>query len=317
MKEMKSDPRQGPDVRQLHVANGPLNVLRDRTQILDENEHVASALQRRALNLIDTHVTERGVDYDALRYSEAFASFVRTAALLAELNYEQVHQLHDADFINLYNAMVLHGSVVLRHPRNASERQAFYSHKVCYAFGPYVLSLDDIEHGVLRRSRDGKGFGLEDNRRVLFTTSSSFDPRIHFALNCGAKSCPPIKLFTKQNLNNELKAASHAFLDSETCIKENNTIVLSRLFFWYALDFLTLSEIGDSLDPITEQAQSSNFWSDEFAVAAKYGRHLIFAASRLASPTLSNELNDIISSSSSLDLIFAPYDWSRNDNDEV
>lgn len=33
------------------------------------------------------------------------------------------------------------------------------------------------------------------------------DPRIHFALVCGAKSCPPIKLYTPENLDEGLDAA--------------------------------------------------------------------------------------------------------------
>ena len=35
----------------------------------------------------------------------------------------------------------------------------------------------------------------------------SVDPRIHFALVCGAKSCPPIKLYTPENLDEGLDAA--------------------------------------------------------------------------------------------------------------
>ena len=33
------------------------------------------------------------------------------------------------------------------------------------------------------------------------------DPRIHFALVCGAKSCPPIKLYTPENLEEALDSA--------------------------------------------------------------------------------------------------------------
>lgn len=34
---------------------------------------------------------------------------------------------------------------------------------------------------------------------------SPVDPRIHFALVCGAKSCPPIKLYTPDNLDEGLQ----------------------------------------------------------------------------------------------------------------
>jgi hypothetical protein len=37
------------------------------------------------------------------------------------------------------------------------------------------------------------------------------DARIHFALVCGAKSCPPIKLYSAANLDEGLGAAAEAF----------------------------------------------------------------------------------------------------------
>ena len=39
------------------------------------------------------------------------------------------------------------------------------------------------------------------------------DPRIHFALVCGAKSCPPIKLYTPALLEEGLAAAAAAFCE--------------------------------------------------------------------------------------------------------
>lgn len=46
------------------------------------------------------------------------------------------------------------------------------------------------------------------------------DPRIHFALNCGARSCPPVKLFTPQGLNGELQAAAAAFVAAEVSVPD-------------------------------------------------------------------------------------------------
>ena len=40
------------------------------------------------------------------------------------------------------------------------------------------------------------------------------DPRIHFALVCGAKSCPPIKVYTAEALEEGLEAAAAAFCES-------------------------------------------------------------------------------------------------------
>ncbi|KAJ1463592.1 hypothetical protein T484DRAFT_1874119 [Baffinella frigidus] len=41
------------------------------------------------------------------------------------------------------------------------------------------------------------------------------DCRIHFALNCGAKSCPPIKNFTAEAVQEELRIAALAFCEMD------------------------------------------------------------------------------------------------------
>jgi hypothetical protein len=73
----------------------------------------------------------------------------------------------------------------------------------CYNIGGAVYSLDDIEHGVLRANRGHPAaggrpqFGPEDPRRRGLVVQE-LDPRIHFALNCGARSCPPIRVYTEE-----------------------------------------------------------------------------------------------------------------------
>ena len=68
--------------------------------------------------------------------------------------------------------------------------------KYAYNVGGLFFTLDEIEHGVLRcnkgHPKDQKPmFSDEEARKSL--ALSSLDPRIHFALNCGATSCPPIR----------------------------------------------------------------------------------------------------------------------------
>ena len=58
--------------------------------------------------------------------------------------------------------------------------------------GDLCFSLDDIEHGVLRCNRGSPAkhnpqFAVTDTRWPLVLPEADFDPRIHFALNCGAK----------------------------------------------------------------------------------------------------------------------------------
>lgn len=62
--------------------------------------------------------------------------------------------------------------------------------RMAYKIGEYNFSLDDIEHGILRCNRvhPSKKISLfsDGDPRIKFCIRT-FDPRIHFALNCGAK----------------------------------------------------------------------------------------------------------------------------------
>ena len=64
------------------------------------------------------------------------------------------------------------------------------------------------------------------------------DARIHFGLVCGAKSCPPIKLYSADNLEEGLSGAAEAFCASEVLVDEQSkAVTLSKIFKWYYPDF--------------------------------------------------------------------------------
>jgi hypothetical protein len=64
------------------------------------------------------------------------------------------------------------------------------------------------------------------------------DYRIHFALNCGAKSCPPIAFYKVKNINGQLDLATQSFLEGDTAFDEENKVVhTTALFQWFAGDF--------------------------------------------------------------------------------
>ena len=90
-----------------------------------------------------------------------------------------------------------------------------------YIISGYVFTLDDIENGVLRGNRKGpahifRQFSSKSDPRLRFALPKP-EPLIHFALVCGAKSCPPIKCYTEAKVKDELRIAAevifqHAFL---------------------------------------------------------------------------------------------------------
>lgn len=80
--------------------------------------------------------------------------------------------------------------------------------------------------------------GSDDPRLPL--CMDKVDCRIHFALNCGATSCPPVKNFTMEGIDEELRIVSQAFCESNDGVKievGKNTVHLSKIFSWYSEDF--------------------------------------------------------------------------------
>lgn len=66
------------------------------------------------------------------------------------------------------------------------------------------------------------------------------DARIHFAINCAAKSCPPLlnAAWTANNLNNNLDAQAKKFINNTTFNKlSEKKAEVSKIFDWYKEDF--------------------------------------------------------------------------------
>lgn len=103
-----------------------------------------------------------------------------------------------------------------------------------------ALSLDDIEHGLLRgKASLGLGYlprllpgGFERRYRL-----ADPDPRVHFALNCGAASCPAIRSYDADRVDKQLDRATRAYLQTVEYDADAGVARVPRLFLWYRGDF--------------------------------------------------------------------------------
>ncbi|GBG64752.1 hypothetical protein CBR_g46710 [Chara braunii] len=185
----------------------------------------------------------RSVNYTALSTSNSFKKYVKAAEELQRVDLFSLNREEKmAFFINAYNTLVIHAMVESGPPKSVFKRMGFYK-GMKYYIGGNDFSLDDIEHGVLRGNRAPPSsfiknpvFGSTDPRR--FHAIVPLEPRIHFALVCGAKSCPPIKMYTPENLDDGLQVATISFCEGEVKLNlERRTVTLSRIFDWYKDDF--------------------------------------------------------------------------------
>ena len=130
-----------------------------------------------------------------------------------------------AYWVNLYNALT--AQVVLNEYPIESIRSVRF---LTSPFGPWDknlvkvngkrLSLNDIEHGILR---------------PIWR-----DPRIHFAVNCASIGCPNLvdKAYTAVNADSLLQTAAKSFINHARGVEiRGDTLLLSEIFDWYASDF--------------------------------------------------------------------------------
>jgi hypothetical protein len=144
-----------------------------------------------------------------------------------------------AFWINVYNGAVR--ARLLRDPEAYRRRWRFFEAPAVTVAG-HVLSANAIEHGILRRSAMVLGLGYVRNpfpsRFERLQRVESLDPRVHFALNCGARSCPPLAAWDPRDLDAKLDAAAATYLRGETTVLGGGTEVrVPRLLLWYRGDF--------------------------------------------------------------------------------
>ena len=180
-----------------------------------------------------------------------------------------------AFLINLYNAAMIQ-KILQRYPNIDSvwDFGRIFNHpfkdRFVELFGER-MSLDDIEHRRLRGN------------------PALFDPRVHFAVNCASKGCPPLRptAFNGSSLDAALDEQASIFLSDRTKNGMNqitNRLVLSPIFDWYAEDFGEPERQGE-LAYLSRYADSLGL--DDDAVRA---------------------LNE-----GSINIQWSDYDWSLND----
>ncbi|MBL4707727.1 MAG: DUF547 domain-containing protein [Flavobacteriales bacterium] len=166
----------------------------------------------------------------------------------------------NAFWINIYNSFIQ--IRLSKNPEYFENRAAFFRTPLMIIAGK-SLSFDDIEHGIIRGSKFKFSLGLIKNpfaneyEKKLRTRKE--DGRVHFALNCGAKSCPLVAVYDAQNFNSKINEVASSFLNKmSTYNQEENKVSTTPLFSWFRGDFNGKSGIRDLLKQYGIVPKNSN-----------------------------------------------------------
>ena len=212
----------------------------------------------------DTVAPERAAAAEPVALSASFLLAVRRedptaelAATLADLDSETLATRLDTDgariafWVNIYNATTQRA--LAEDPSRYESRRQFFSSPLVTVAGR-SLSLNNIENGILRRSHSMLTMGyirtpgpLRDGF-IETHAPDKRDPRIHFALNCAADSCPPIAAYTRADIDSQLDLATQGYLDEHVTYDPNargrfgglrgsGRALVPRVMLWFRGDF--------------------------------------------------------------------------------
>ncbi|MBJ6110615.1 DUF547 domain-containing protein [Hymenobacter sp. BT523] len=194
--------------------------------------------------LLKKHVNAKGlVDYKGFKADEtAFNQYLDLLSKNAPASsWSKQEQM--AFWINAYNAYTIR--LILDHYPVESIKDIGSKIKIPFVTTPWAIkffsiggekmSLDNIEHGTLRKKYD--------------------DPRIHFALVCASMSCPRLRneAYTAARLDSQLDDQGRDFLNNPAKNKTGKSSAqLSKYFDWYKGDW-------------TKNGQSVAKWVNKYA----------------------------------------------------
>jgi hypothetical protein len=173
--------------------------------------------------LLNKYVSEGKVDYAGFQSEEA--KLDQYLDLLQGVDPEALSGKEQfAFYANAYNAWTIK-LILTKYPDITSIKELGifntgpWKKKVVRLRGETV-SLDHIEHDILRPRFK--------------------DPRVHFAINCAAKSCPPLgsEPFLAEKLDQQLDDVTRSFINNPQSYRlEGRNLHVSRIFKWFSEDF--------------------------------------------------------------------------------
>ena len=154
-----------------------------------------------------------------------------------------------AFWINIYNAYI---QVILsENPELYEDRQSFFKAEQIPIAGRKI-SFAKIEHGIIRKSQWELGLGYIrkwfPNKFERKLRVEDRDYRIHFALNCGAKDCPPVAVYTAADIDGQLDKGTEQYLERVSDYNaDTKEVKTTSLFSWFRGDFGGKNGVKDIL----------------------------------------------------------------------
>jgi hypothetical protein len=208
--------------------------------------------------LLKQFVADGRVDYQGLKSDRSVLDhYLDSIAGISKATFSAWTESDQLAFlINLYNAATLK-LIVDHYPiKSIKDIGSFFKgpwdQPVVRLFGE-TITLDNLEHDIIRKDYS--------------------EPRIHLALVCAAKGCPPLRseAYVAGRLDDQLDDQSRQFLASPAGLRIDRggqVVYFSSIFKWYGKDFIDRFSPATGLSGLDKTERAVAHFSSGYLFAA-------------------------------------------------
>ncbi|KAK9061164.1 hypothetical protein SSX86_018344 [Deinandra increscens subsp. villosa] len=187
-----------------------------------------------------TQITQNTLDHT--RVSECSIEVGKLRVLMQKLCSVKLNLLTYkqklAFWINIYNACIMHAFLQHGLP-STQEKLLVLMNKAVINVGGIVVNALAIEHFILRHPSNSN-HGLADEREILLRHAYGLgfpEPNVTFALCRGSWSSPALRVYTAEDIVNELARARLEYLEAAVGVISKKKIMVPKLLQWHMKDF--------------------------------------------------------------------------------
>ncbi|KAK4484020.1 hypothetical protein RD792_011233, partial [Penstemon davidsonii] len=146
-------------------------------------------------------------------------------------------------WINIHNALVMHAYLAYG-TQNYMKSNSML--KAAYNVGGHCINAYDIQNSILAIQSHYSAPWLQNllspgKKLKTGTTKHAYaieypEPLVHFALCSGSNSDPAVRVYTANNVFNDLKVAKEEFIQATVYVHKETKIYLPRILCYYAKD---------------------------------------------------------------------------------
>ncbi|XP_057954853.1 uncharacterized protein LOC131148906 [Malania oleifera] len=146
-----------------------------------------------------------------------------------------------AFWINMYNACIMHGFLHYGVP-SSPEKLLRLLNKATLNIGGNMINAQAIEHFILRKPTSSimRENGEKDEKETIVRNLyglESFDANVTFALCCGTRSSPAVRIYTAESVVAELEKSKLEYMQASIIVTSTKKVAFPELLLGNMLDF--------------------------------------------------------------------------------